>query len=102
MPAGTLPPVTNGFQTFQVLYTATGSEGTDFNVPLGKTMADLTYSIAYRSAGGTSGSDSKQSSGVELLDIPVTGQQLGQFRIVLGSTLTLGDVLAFTISGTVS
>jgi hypothetical protein len=103
MPAGTLPPDTGGDQTFSVRYTALGTEPTTgFYVPIGKTMANTNYGISYRSAGGTSGSDGKQSSGVQLFDIPATEQQLGQFWIVPSVQLGAGDVLEFTIDGVVS
>jgi hypothetical protein len=101
VPAGEFPPVTTGLQTFAVDYTATGSEGTDFNVAIGKTMLDTTYSVMMQSAGGTSG-DGTEASGVELLDIPKAGRALGQFRVVIGSALGTGDVLEFLVTGTVS
>jgi hypothetical protein len=101
MPTTTIPIPTGGFQSFSVDYTATGSEGTDFNVPIGKVMADTTYSVMMQSAGGTSG-DGTEASGVELLDIPKAGRGLGQFRVLIGAPLHVGDVLEFLITGTVS
>jgi hypothetical protein len=101
MPAGTFTPSTGGFQSFVVDYTATGSEGTDFNVPIGKVMADTSYGVVMQSAGGTQG-DGTESGGVQLLDIPKAGRAIGQFRVLIGSPLTAGDILEFVIMGTVS
>jgi hypothetical protein len=101
MPAGVFPPVTSGMQTFSVDYTATGTEGTDFDVQIGQVMADTTYSVVPANAGGTSG-DGTESSGVYTPEIPNAGRGLGQFRVLIGAPLVAGDVLKFVITGNVS
>lgn len=87
-------------RTFSVDYIATGTEGTDFDVPIGVSMIDGTYSVTAQSAGGTSG-DGTESNGVELLDIPKAGRTTTHFRVVTGASLTAGDVLEFAITGAV-
>ena len=90
------PPVT----TFAVTYTATGSEGTDFTIPIGATLASGSYAVIVQSAGGAS-VDGTQSSGVEVIDLPITNRTTTTFRIVLGQALAPGDVLQFLVTGSV-
>jgi hypothetical protein len=96
MPATAQP---SGTGVFACTYTATGSEGTDVTVSIGKTMFDATYAVVFSSAGGTSGTDSKQSSGVEVVDIPIASRTTTTFRIVLGQQPAVGDKLQFIIMG---
>lgn len=89
----------SGYQAFfAVNYTGTGSEGTDFTVSLGTTMSDTNYAIAYASAGGTNG-DGTQTSGMEVVDMPVAARTTTTFRVVLGAPMAAGDKLQFLILG---
>lgn len=97
MPATAQP---GSFAVFPVTYTATGSEGTDFSVPLGVTMSSTTYGVYSQSAGGTSG-DGTQSSGVEVVDLPIASRTTTTFRVVLGQQPAAGDQLQFLVTGTV-
>lgn len=87
------------YRSVIVNYVGTGSEGADFTVPLGATAADTSYAITWASAGGTSGGDSKQTSGVEVVDLPIADRTTAQFRVVLGQALAAGDKLQFVITG---
>lgn len=89
------------YSVFPVTYVGLGTEGTDFSVPIGKTMTDATYGVFAQSSGGTSG-DGTQTSGVEVVDLPIASRTTTAFRVVLGSTLAAGDTLQFLINGTVS
>lgn len=90
-----------GFRTFAVGYTATGSEGTDFTVTLQNAMANTSYSVFAANAGGTSG-DGSQSSGVDVIDLPVASRTQTAFRVVLGASLAAGDQLQFLVAGVVA
>lgn len=98
--SGSSPPG-SVFRTFSLRYVATGSEGTDFDVPLGSTMADTSYSVTCSSAGGVRG-DGTESSGVDVPDMPVAGRTTTEFRVLLGQALASGDILEFTVAGMVS
>lgn len=92
-PSGTL------FRSVIVNYVGTGLEGFDFNVPIGATAADNLYAITWASAGGLGGGDGKQTSGVEVVDLPLASRTTTQFRVVLGQALAAGDKLQFVITG---
>lgn len=98
MPASGLP---GNYSVFPVTYTGTGAEGTDFVVPIGATMSSTAYGVFSQSAGGTSG-DGSQTSGVEVVDMPIASRTTTAFRVVLGSALAAGDTLQFLINGMVS
>ena len=98
MPTGGSPSGSS-FRSVIVNYVGTGLEGSDFVVPIGATAADLLYAITWASAGGTSGGDSKQTSGVEVLDLPIADRTTTQFRVVLGQPLAAGDKLQFVLTG---
>lgn len=74
-----------------VTYTATGSEGTDFNVTIGTTMAADDYEVFYAPAGVTN---------IPVLDLPTsatTDRTTTTFRVTLADSLTAGDVLKFLL-----
>jgi hypothetical protein len=91
------PPGAN-VRTFTVTYVGQGNEGTDINVPIGCTMYDASYVVVPATAGGTSG-DGTQSSGVQALDLPMSGRTTTTFRTVFGRQPALGDVFQFLVSG---
>lgn len=93
--AGTL------YRSVIVNYVGTGLEGSDFLVPIGATMADTAYAVTVASAGGSSG-DGTQTSGVEVVDMPIASRTTTQFRVVLGAPLAAGDKLQFVVTGNVS
>lgn len=91
-----------GVATVPVVYVATGIEGADLTIPIPRPMFDTAYSIVFSSGGGTSGDDSKQSSGVEVVDMPTASRTTTTFRVVLGQQPAAGDVLNFLLFGTVA
>lgn len=91
-------PAGSVFGNVIVDYTGTGGEGTDFTVPINATMADDDYAVTWSSAGGSSG-DGTQTSGVEVVDIPIASRTTTAFRVVLGSALAAGDELQFVVTG---
>lgn len=92
-------PTGSTFSSKPITYVGTGLEGFDFIVPIGATMADALYAITWASAGGVSGGDGKQTSGVEIVDLPLASRTTTQFRVVLGQALAAGDKLQFVITG---
>lgn len=74
-----------------VTYTATGAEGTDFNVSIGATLAADDYELTWAPAG---------VAALPILDLPsaLAGDRTtSQFRVLVGDALTAGDVLKFFI-----
>jgi hypothetical protein len=82
-----------GCSTTRIIsYTATGAEGTDFNVPIGATLAADTYNVGLL---GTAG-----SANFPVLDFPnaLAGDRTTtQFRVLSAATLTAGDILKFLL-----
>lgn len=75
-----------------VTYTATGSEGVDFTVPIGTTLAADTYEVGLFGIAG--------AANFPILDFPnaLAGDRTtSQFRVLSAAVLTLGDVLKFQI-----
>ena len=77
-------------QLLTVVYTATGLEGTDFNVSLGVTLPSATYEVYWAPKGVTM---------IPVLDLPNGGgdRTTMQFRVVTSATLTAGDKLSFLV-----
>ena len=71
-----------------VVYTATGSEGTDFMVSIGRTMADTSYVVLETAA---------TVAAVPSLEVPRAGQTTTQFEVVINGPLTAGDLLTFLV-----
>lgn len=72
-------------------YIATGIEGTDFNVPIGQTLANTTYGVTWAPAG---------VSNVPVLDLPnriASDRTVTQFRVQLATSFTAGDRIAFFV-----
>lgn len=77
-----------------VTYTATGSEGTDFTVSIGATLASDDYSVGLFSF--------ESLTNVPLCTFPNNDHTAGnrtttQFRVVTAAVLTAGDILLFEI-----
>ena len=73
-------------------YVATGSEGTDFNVPIGQTLANDTYGVAWAPAGVV--------TSVPVIDLPniLAGDRTTtQFRVLLAAAFTAGDHVTFFV-----
>jgi hypothetical protein len=74
-----------------VTYTATGSEGTNFMVPIGATLSADTYALLYAPSDVTN---------VPVLSLPTASgsdRTTTQFRVTTADSLTAGDVLIFVI-----
>jgi hypothetical protein len=71
-----------------VLYTATGSEGTSFNVSIGQTLADADYYVSYAPQGVTN---------IPFVDLPQTGRTTTTFPVVLAAPLAAGEKILFLI-----
>jgi positive regulator of sigma E activity len=74
-----------------VSYTATGAEGTDFNVSIGATLAADDYNVFFSPAGVTN---------LPVLDLPTAlagDRTTSTFRVTTADVLTVGDVLKFLI-----
>lgn len=75
-----------------VTYTATGTEGADFMVPIGATLATASYAVMWSPAGVTN---------LPLLDLPTGAgdRTTTHFRVLVGGELLqAGDTLTFVIS----
>jgi hypothetical protein len=93
MPTSDQPdPVTGTGGGLAVEYTATGSEGTSFMVPIGTTVNTTTYTIIWSPAGLTN---------VPMLDLPqgVGDRTVTQFRVLTAVQLAAGETLAFVLFG---
>ncbi len=74
-----------------VTLVATGSEGTDFMVPIGATLALDTYEMYWAPAGVVN---------IPVLDLPTAlagDRTTTQFRVTLANALAVGDTLKFFI-----
>lgn len=74
-----------------VVYTATGAEGASFMVPIGATMDDTSYNVAWAPGG---------IQNVPLLDLPnASGDRTTtQFKVLIGGMpLAAGEVLVFIV-----
>jgi len=74
-----------------VVYVATGAEGTDFMVPIGATMRDALYGVYWSPMGVTF---------VPVPDLPNaigTDRTTATFRVLVSAPLTAGDKLAFLV-----
>jgi hypothetical protein len=74
-----------------VTYTASGGEGTDFNVTIGSTMAADDYEVFWSPAGITN---------LPILDLPIADagdRTTTTFRVTTADSLTAGDVLKFLL-----
>lgn len=75
-----------------VTYVATGSEGVDFMVPIGATLASDEYEVGLFGIAG--------AVNFPILDFPDAldaDRTTTEFRVLSASTLTLGDILKFQI-----
>ena len=75
-----------------ITYTATGSEGTDFMVDIGTTLAADTYEVGLFGIAG--------AANFPILDFPnaLAGDRTTtQFRVMSAATLTLGDIIKFQL-----
>jgi hypothetical protein len=75
-----------------VTYTATGSEGVDFMVPIGTTLATDEYEVGLFGIAG--------AANYPILDFPNTlaGDRTdSEFRVLSAAVLTLGDILKFQV-----
>ena len=73
----------------RVTYTATGSEGSDFDVPIGATLVSANYSVEFSCAGATYIIDA---------DMPTADRTTSQIRVVTTSAPVAGDVLDFVLT----
>lgn len=73
-----------------ITYAVTGTEGTDFIVPIGATLASDEYSILWSPAGLTT---------IPLLDLPAgpANRTTTGFRVLVAGALTTGDTLTFFV-----
>jgi hypothetical protein len=71
-----------------VLYTATGAEGTSFDVSIGEELAAADYYVSYAPQG---------VSNFPLVDLPTTGRTTTTFPVVLAAALTAGEQLLFVV-----
>lgn len=81
-------------------YTATGSEGTDVTITIGKTMFSTSYTVVASFGGGVSGFDGRLAANVRTIDLPTSSRTTTTFRMLLGGALTAGDIINFIIVGT--
>lgn len=83
-------PVAGG-SFLNVVYTATGAEGTDFMVPILGSMNDDLYSVYWSPMGVAS---------VPVPDLPnalLTDRTQTAFRVLVSAPLTAGDKLTFLL-----
>jgi hypothetical protein len=76
---------------YQVDYTATGAEGTDFSVTIGSTLASDTYTVVWAPKGMAS---------VPIIDLPDTvagDRTTTTFRVLTSAQMTAGDVISFVV-----
>jgi hypothetical protein len=71
-----------------VLYTATGSEGTSFNVSIGETLSGTDYYVSYAPQGVTN---------IPFVDLPQTGRTTTTFPVVLAAPLAAGEKILFLV-----
>lgn len=73
-----------------VSYVATGAEGMDFAVPIGRTLSGVTYAVLWAPSGVTN---------LPIADLPngVGDRTTTQFRVTTAAPLTAGDKLTFVI-----
>lgn len=71
-----------------VTYTATGTEGTSFLVPIGQTLNDANYEVVWSSNG---------VDNVPVLDLPDTDKSTTNFRVTVADVLTAGNKFVFVI-----
>ncbi len=71
-----------------VRYTATGTEGVDFVVPIGLTLPSAGYGLSWAPAG---------MAAIPAVDLPVAGRTTNSFRVLINAALTAGDVILFTV-----
>lgn len=73
-----------------VTYTATGSEGTNFLVPIGSVLASAAYEITWSPRGVTN---------VPVLDLPDGSgdRTTSYFRVYAADVLTAGDQIVFVL-----
>lgn len=76
------------FGEVRVTYTATGSEGTDFRVSIGQTLAVATYDVVWQPMG---------MAAIPSLDLPngAGDRTTTSFRVLINGPLTAGDEIRF-------
>lgn len=91
MPTSTQPS-SLGTSGLVVEYTATGSEGVSFMVPIGQTVNVATYKILYSPQGVTS---------VPFVDLPQAGgdRTTTEFRCNTVAQMSAGEKLVFVLFG---
>ena len=75
-----------------ITYTATGSEGVDFTVPIGTTLAADTYEVGLFGIAG--------AASVPVFDFPnaLAGDRTTtSFRVLSAATLTASDIIKFIL-----
>lgn len=85
------PPAPSAPGALAVAYTATGTEGSSFTVPIGATLSSSSYTVVWAPAG---------IQNVPLLDLPngPGDRTTTHFRVLIGGEpLQAGETLAFVI-----
>lgn len=88
---GELPPIspsTTGTYGTIVTYTATGSEGTSFTVPIGLTMSNANYVVLW---------SAQNVSNFPIVNLPTAGRTTTTFPVETAVQMTAGEQLVFVL-----